>query len=511
LNDYLQTCTKPLIFPLQSPYFQFHTYYLAAMKREFLINILFLLAVNLLIKPFYLFGIDRGVQNTVPAEDYGIYFALFNFTFLFQIITDFGIQNFNNRNLSQHRQLLDKYLPNMLMLKAMLAVAYMALVVGTAWLAGYERIYFHLLLMIAINQLLTSLLLYLRTNISGLGMYRLDSLLSVTDRLLLILIVGFLLWTPAWHDRFRIEWFVYAQTAALGTTALIAFSIIARKMVAWRWRFQPAFLVLLLKKSWPYALGVLLMSTYNRIDGVMMERMLSDGQTEASIYAAAYRLFEASNMIGFLFASLLLPIFSRMLKHEGGVEELVHFSFQMLIAGALILAVSTILHRTNIMDALYVNGSSYSGQILMYLMASFVAVSGTYILGTLLVANDNLRQLNYVFIGGLVINVVLNLLLIPVMKAEGAAIATCCTQFLVLGAEVILCDRLLKIKIPIRIILRLGLFLTFLLITGYGLQAFLPQDWLWQFLLLLAIGGITALVFRLVDLSQVLQWKEQQR
>ena len=76
------------------------------MNREFLLNILFLVFINLLIKPFFIFGIDLTVQNRVPDGDYGLYFTLFNFTYLFQILNDFGIQNFNNRNLSQHPQLL---------------------------------------------------------------------------------------------------------------------------------------------------------------------------------------------------------------------------------------------------------------------------------------------------------------------------------------------------------------------------------------------------------------------
>ena len=62
----------------------------------------------------------------------------------------------------------------------------------------------------------------------------------------------------------------------------------------------------------------------------------------------------------------------------------------------------------------------------------FFAVCGTYIFGTLLVANGSLRQLNYIFAGSLMFNVALNLLLIPTYKAEGAAIATCLTHFGVL-------------------------------------------------------------------------------
>ena len=53
------------------------------MKREFASNIALLILINLLIKPAYIFGVDRSVQNLVGAEDFGIYFGLYNFAFLF--------------------------------------------------------------------------------------------------------------------------------------------------------------------------------------------------------------------------------------------------------------------------------------------------------------------------------------------------------------------------------------------------------------------------------------------
>ena len=60
-------------------------------RRNFSLNLIFLLALNLLIKPFYLFGVEVGVQNAVGAEAYGLYYAMFNFTFLFNVILDLGI------------------------------------------------------------------------------------------------------------------------------------------------------------------------------------------------------------------------------------------------------------------------------------------------------------------------------------------------------------------------------------------------------------------------------------
>ena len=70
------------------------------MRKNFITNIGFLLLLNLLVKPFWILGIDRSVQNAIGAEAYGTYFALFNFAFLFQVVLDFGINNYNNRQIA---------------------------------------------------------------------------------------------------------------------------------------------------------------------------------------------------------------------------------------------------------------------------------------------------------------------------------------------------------------------------------------------------------------------------
>jgi hypothetical protein len=84
------------------------------MKKEFLFNLILLVGINLLIKPFYAFGIDLQVQNRVGLSEYGLYFALFNFSFLFQILTDLGIQQYNSRFIAQNPALASKYLPHFL-------------------------------------------------------------------------------------------------------------------------------------------------------------------------------------------------------------------------------------------------------------------------------------------------------------------------------------------------------------------------------------------------------------
>jgi len=473
------------------------------MNREFLINIAFLIGINLLIKPLYIFGIDRTVQNVLPAGAYGYYFVLFNFTWLFQIVNDFGIAYYNSRNLSQHPHLLIKYFPNLLALKALLTLAFGVLVFAAAALWGYSPWSNGLLWFICLNQVLTSTVLFLRSNVAGLGMYRTDSALSALDRLLVIVICGALLWTQAGRQSFRIEYFVWAQTLGLALTAIAAFAVIRKQLAPLRLRFRPAFVGVFFRRSFPYALAVFLMTIYTRVDAVMIERLLPGGKEEAGIYAAAYRLLDAANIIGFLFAGLLLPMFARLLKTGSGAGELAHLGFRLLYAFALPLVLACWFFGEDIMRMLYHRGDAYYGQVLGVLLWSFIPMCGMYVYGTLLTANESLRRMNRIFAAGLVLNIALNMALIPTHKALGAAAATCATQFAVWAAEMFLLRKELGIVPGRSLVLRIAAFTAVSVVIMQAVQ-FIP-GWHWLFGPALAGGGmlLAAAAFRLFDFGEM--------
>ena len=164
------------------------------MQKKFLSNLFFLILVNLLVKPFWILGIDRTVQNQVGAEVYGSYFALFNLSLILNIFLDLGITNYNNRHISQHSHLLGKYFTRIVALRLVLALGYsiLCLIAGLAF--GYDATQMSLLALLSFNQFLLSFILFLRSNVAGLQLFRIDSMLSILDRLLLIVGCSFLLW-----------------------------------------------------------------------------------------------------------------------------------------------------------------------------------------------------------------------------------------------------------------------------------------------------------------------------
>jgi len=461
------------------------------LNRTFLINVLFLIGINVLIKPFYLFGIDRVVQNTVGTDVYGLYAAIINFTFLLQIISDFGIQSYNNKNIAQHRNLLGKYFPNIIILKVILAGLYLLVLFPAAWLIKYEWSVFPMIFAVGINQILISLLFYMRSNVSGLGFYRTDSLLSALEKLLMILVCGTLLYVPAFKENFRIEWFIYAQMAALLIATLTAYLIVRKHLPKIKWRYNPLYLRIILRDSYPYALVLFLMTFYTKIDVVMIERILSDGRSEAGIYVSGYRLLDAVNMTGLLFASLLLPMFSRMLKLGEPIKPLFKLSVLLIWSIAIAVAANVWFFRNEISALLYVESTPYWGTVLGSLMLTYVAVSGIYILSTLITAKGQLKQMNGIFVMGIVINVLLNFFLISRDGALGAAVATIITQTFVLLSQMILIRALFKFKLNKKLVISVLCYTLLVTIVAWNFHSFSDIIWQWRFV---GSGGIALLL-----------------
>lgn len=479
------------------------------MQRKFLRNLALLLVLNLLIKPFWIFGIDRSVQNTVGPEEYGFYFAIFNFSYLFYILLDFGITTFNNKNIAQNSQLLRKHLSNLIALKLLLFFVYIVFVIGGAFTIQYSSRQIYLLIFLGINQFLVSFILYFRSNLGGLHLFSTDSIISVLDRGLMILICAVLLWGNV-LEVFRIEYFVYAQTASLLLTALITLVIVLRKarLKLLRLSWNRPFFILMLRQSLPFALLVLLMTFYNRIDSVMLERMLPEGARYSGIYASAYRLLDAANMLPYLFAVLLLPIFARMLKQQKSVEGILSLSYTLIITPAIIIAMLSLFYSKEFMTLLYpiYDGESlqlyndrmaHSARVFVMLMFSFTAIATMYIFSTLLTANGNLKYLNIIAFSGMLVNVMLNLTLIPNYQAAGSAAATLVTQLLIAISQIWLVSHLFRLRINYVLIGKLLLFAIGVFIMGLLLSRFL-QVWFYGFVLLGMFSVLLAMAIGLL-------------
>lgn len=444
------------------------------MYRKFLSNLGLLVVLNLLIKPLYILGIDAEVQNRVGAEDYGLYFALINLSFLFNIVIDLGINHFNNRNISQNEELISKHFSKLFSLKATLSLGYAALTLVIGYMLGYLHSAPEMLILLVVNQVFVSFIMFFRSNLTALQFFKSDSLVSILDRGLLIILGGVLLYTNFTELSFRIEWFVYIQTIAYGTTMFVSFLLLRNHIGKLKWSFQSSFVLVIMRRSLPYAMYMLMGMLYNRMDGLMLDNLLIDGDLQAGIYAQGFRYYEAAGMFAILFPVILLPLFSRMLKAKEEIKSLMQISVRLLLGGGILLAVFFWFWSGQVLNWIYDDVVYESIVSFRLLMIGFVGLCMFYTYGTLLTANANLKVLNIVSVIGLAVNVILNFILIPIHGVVGAAFATMCTQLFAGGIQMVIASKKFKLGIDkvlvVQVITFVGLygFFNHWLIGEYG-------------------------------------------
>jgi O-antigen/teichoic acid export membrane protein len=468
------------------------------LRRKFLVNIVFLLAVSIIVKAFWVLGIDRTVQNVAGEEAYGFYFSLFSFSVLFTLLLDMGLSGFNNRAVSADPTRVKLYFGNVLLLRLFLTAAYFLVTVTVAWAMGYTRHQFTLLLVLMLNQVMSSMILWLRSNISGMQYLFLDSLLSVADRLVMIIICSVLLWGGVTSGPFRIEWFVRAQTAAYFAVMILSFIIVIRRGGVSKVRPDAAVLKSIIITGLPFALVAFAMTLYWRIDSVLLERLLPDGALQAGIYAQAFRLFDAIAMFPVMFGGLLLPIMSKELAAGNNITPLASMAGRMLLAPLGIGAVTLATFPAEILGLLYHSPAPGAVSAFTVLMLTLVPVGAVYIFSTMLTAAGRLRLLGIITLGGMVVNILMNFLLIPAFSVAGAAYAAFFTQMLVAVACVIAVGRTMtRLVMPGRVILYL-LVLVLTYAAGRLMRMF-DVPWVAAAAAELIAGFVLALVFRMAE------------
>ena len=368
----------------------------------------------------------------VGHEVYGMYSTLLGLAYLLSILTDMGITNYNQRSIASDPDQLKTYLPNILVAKALMSVLYFAVIGVAGWFLGFRGTMFELLCWIGLLQVLTTFTQYLRSNISGLQLFRIDSWLSATDKLIVIGICGTLLYAGVGGSHFDIRWFVWSQVIAFGVTALLSFILIRQKVTFTFAHLHLGKVWTIVKQSLPYALLILLMSAYTRMDGFMLERLAPGNNLEqAGIYASAFRLVDICTMPGLMMAGILIPLYARLISENKPIRQMVTMSTNLLMPIALSIVAFSIIHRDGIMNFLSQHNIEQSYLVFAIVMGCVPGLSLMYLYSSILTASGNLKPLITIAAAGVVVYLTGALVLIPRLGATGAAINAVTTQALV--------------------------------------------------------------------------------
>lgn len=154
----------------------------------------------------------------------------------------------------------------------------------------------------------------------------------------MIIFCAVLIWGNFASLKLTIFNFALTQLAAYFITFLVCLFFSLQLTNKLSFNFNAQQFKTIAKATLPYAVVYFLMTTYYRIDGVMLEKLQgANGAYETGIYAQGYRIMESLNNIGYLLANILLPLFAYRIANKLDVKPILKSGFNIIFCIAVSL------------------------------------------------------------------------------------------------------------------------------------------------------------------------------
>jgi O-antigen/teichoic acid export membrane protein len=358
-----------------------------------------------------------ATMNHLGEAGFGNFQALVNYTALVAVLVDLGFNTLYVREGARHPAEIGRYLSNLLSARVLLALVALVVLAAALNLAGLGW----LLLPGFVLMVLTSYSNLLRNTFYAVQLLSFEAVAIVLESVILL---GLVLYGIMRHQ--GVAYFIWAYAASYGfSCAYFVVVIVARRMAAIRWRLELAFLRRWFWQGLPFALTFVLTTLYFKIDVPIL--LAIKGADQTGIYSSAYKPFEALIFVPMTLLQVVFPVLS--IYHRSSPERLrqtVERFFKALVLLGWPTTVGTVLLAPGLTHLLRLFNDAE--EPLRILAVGFVVlfVNNAFI-GAL---NSMDKQVLFTYAAGIsvVVNVGLNVVLIPFYGYDGAAWATVLTE-----------------------------------------------------------------------------------
>lgn len=233
-------------------------------------------------------------------------------------------------------------------------------------------------------------------------------------------------------------------------------AIVALRTIKVRWRGGA--------KLWPRLLGIgisvgiaaTLTFAYGRIDQILVYE-LAPNPEEVGVYAAMYKILDNAGFVPMAVMVTLFPIMAGLFPADPPrLRRMMQTAIDYLGFVALGGLALTIVAAEPIIGLLYGEEFTSGATVLTLLIAAFIPICVGNVAGNMVVAMDLQRRYLWLAALGLVLNVALNVALIPEYGIEAAAWVTLGTEVVVVALATAMVLRRIEMRLSLR---RLGLAL----------------------------------------------------
>lgn len=408
-------------------------------------------------------------------------------------VSDLGITTIAVRHLATARRDESEIMGNILVIRTVLSVAttIIAIVIAAAWQHSAESTK-----AIAVASLSFPLML-LSSSYGAIFAARLKMQYAVIGNIAQSLVSLALMGAVAWTGGGLIRMLV-AYDAGFLVNSLVSLYF-ARRFVRIGFRFDRAFATEIVIEALPLGMAVILIAVYSRIDTLML-RGFRDSEA-VGYYTFAYRAVDLAAPLSLMFIGSIFPILSNhhAADERNEFKRLYQRSQDVLTLLGISMLTMMILFARPLVHL--VGGDQYAPSVtsLRILAMAFGLIWLSNLVDHSLIAVGRQDVLLKNAGLGLVVNVGVNLFLIPTYGKEGAAAATVLTEVAVLVPALVVLSRYIGSLPSFSVAWKL---LPVAFVAG-GVVYFLDLFWLWEAVITFGVLVVGVALLRLVSPADI--------
>lgn len=372
----------------------------------------------------YLLGFFTTLYTAryLGVEGFGILSLALSLTGIFGVFTDLGLTTLTAREVSRDKSLANKYIANTFIIKILLALFTFGLIALVVYFLDYPETTKNVVYLITFSVIFGAFTGIFNSIFQAFEKMEYMSLNIILNAVLML--TGVLT-------------VIYYGLGILALSSVYFFSGLITLLITfitYSWKFfipkihlDLKFWKPTIKEASYFGISSILVVIYFYIDSVMLSIMI--GNTAVGIYNAAYRLVL---VLVFIPSILVTAIFPLMSQHFESSKKLLKLEYEKSVKYLFIVSTFIFIYGFIFADKiiLIMYGEGYSTSIAALQALIFVVpiIFLTYLFGNILGAVNKQRIVTIVACANALLNVGLNLILIPKFSYIGASIATVATE-----------------------------------------------------------------------------------
>jgi len=397
---------------------------------------------------FLLLALSVVIARTLGDVAFGKYSFVVALTAIFAIFSDLGYNTLMVRDVARDPAQAGRYLKNIVGIRLVLSLIIFAVIVIIINVTGYHADMKNLIYVFAIYTLILSISDVFKMVFRASERMQYESAITIISNIVRVVLgVLVLLWGYGLMGIALV--FLFYSLLDLLLSFLVCKTRFVRPGVA----LDPGFWKGTVTVALPMGLVTILSLVYARTDTIMLAIM--DGVAVVGWYNAAYNLVLGFTPIPHLFMNAILPLMSRLyVSSKDSLVRGYEKAFTYLLISGLPIAMGMSLLADEIILFLYGEQFANSAIALEILAWDVLLIFICLPLGFMLVAINRQNRMAVIVGGCALLNIVLNLILIPGFSYIGAAIATLITETVLFLAYFYVISKYLY-KLPLhRIVMR---------------------------------------------------------